>query len=254
MMSGKAIEILTLAASPKLKERASQKARFSEDLIQDCLQILAGEEPDDLFEIIPRIGVLRDSRFNRPLLHLLRSNDMRCRVFAAYAMGAMGSEEFLEPLKAAFESAAKLPDRSGDELLLATAEAIGALGDEAAVDFFLPILRGTAADYRVGKRLWKPMVEAIGAIAQQGGTRSVMALVELTHHKVAELRASSISELSVAFWHRPNEIPDTTLHRIHDLTRDPSPSVAESALSALQSLADVGCHRAEKLFSRRRSG
>jgi len=53
----------------------------------------------------------------------------------------------------------------------------------------------------------------------------------------------------VAYWHRPNEIADSTLNRIHELIDDRTPVVAESALAALQNLADVGCRRAEDLFS-----
>jgi HEAT repeat protein len=135
-----------------------------------------------------------------------------------------------------------------EELQIAIIEAIGAIGDDAAVDFFLPILTGPDNARETGKmRKW--ILESLGAIAQQGGARSLEALLKLTEQNDAELRAQALSELSVAYWHRPNEIEEATLERIYELTQDRSPVVAESALDALQSLADVGCRKAEKLFA-----
>jgi len=66
-------------------------------MIKDCLEIIESGDIEDLFEIIPRIGVLRDSRFQEPLLALLRHEDVKRREFAAYSMGAMGDQVFLEP-------------------------------------------------------------------------------------------------------------------------------------------------------------
>lgn len=63
---------------------------------------------EDLFEIIPRVGVLRDRRFHEPLLEMLFQKDLKRREFAAYSMGAMGDREFLEPLKKAFVESQKI--------------------------------------------------------------------------------------------------------------------------------------------------
>lgn len=226
----------------------SRSPRFSEEMIQDCLTIMKSGTVEDLFEIIPRIGVLRDKRFHRPLLELLRGKDVKRREFAAYAMGAMGDREFLEPLKEVFLETCVRREGGPQALQVAVIEAIGALGDDAAAEFFLPVLTGD----QVGRdriRLCKCILDSLGAIAQQGGPRSLEVLVKLTHHRNAEIRAHSLSELAVAYWHRPNEISDDTLDRIIELVHDRSSIVAESALAALQSLADVGCTRAEKFFA-----
>jgi len=201
---------------------------------------------EDLFEIIPRIGVLRDRRFHEPLIAMLCQKDAKRCEFAAYAMGAMGNREFLAPLKKAFLEARNMKGFGSQDFLIAVIEAIGAIGDDAAVDFFLPILKSPEAAAQV--RMLKWIVESLGAIAQQGGTRSLEALLEMTEHRNPEIRAQALSELAVAYWHRPNEIADSTLKRIYDLTTDRTAIVADSALAALQSLADVGCRRAEKLF------
>jgi HEAT repeat protein len=217
-------------------------------MIQECLMIMESGDIEDLFEIIPRIGVLRDSRFHDPLLHFLAEKQVKQREFAAYAMGAMGNREFLEPLKQAFLESAEMKGFGVEELQIAVIEAIGAIGDDAAADFFVPIVKTDAAGREKGK-IAKWIVESLGAIAQQGGTRSLEALLELTGHADGEIRGLALSELSVAYWHRPNDIEDSTLEKIYELTQDQDPYVAECAVASLQSLADVGCQRAEKLFS-----
>jgi hypothetical protein len=219
-------------------------------MIQECLLVMQAEnaEAEDLFEIIPRIGVLRDSRFHEPLLDMLFERDIKRREFAAYALGAMGNREFVEPLKKAFLDSQKLKGFGAREFQIAVIEAIGAIGDDAAADFFLPIVRSGGVGKTLGKiPHW--ILESLGTIAQQGGVKSLRALLELAGHPDPEIQSLAISELSVAYWHRPNEIEDSTLELIYELTKDHSPTVAESALAALQSLADVGCRRAEKLFS-----
>ncbi len=230
-----------------MKKTASADApHFSEEMVRDCLKIMESGDIEDMFEIIPRIGVIRDSRFHDPLIRLLAQRDPKRCEFAAYAMGAMSDHEFLEPLKKAFLQAQKMKGFGAQDFLIAVIEAIGAIGDDAAVEFFLPILRD--ADVAPQNRMLKWIVESLGAIAQQGGVRSVSALLEITEHHNLELRAQALSELAVAYWHRPNDIEDATLRRIYELTRDRSSLVSESAIAALQSLADVGCRRAEGLF------
>lgn len=236
------LEVVDLEKTPSRKV-----SRYSEELIQDCLLTMESGDIEDLFQIIPRIGVLRDPRFHNPLILMLSHEDTKRCEFAAYAMGAMGDHEFLGPLKQAFLEARKMRGFGAQDFLIAVIEAIGAIGDDAAVEFFLPILKNS--DTTASVRILKWIVESLGAIAQQGGARSIEALLETTEHHNPELRSQALLELSVAFWHRPNEIPEATVKRIYGLTRDRNPLVAESALSALQSLANVGCRRAEKLFS-----
>lgn len=231
-------------AEPPRKKRPQE---FSNEIVEDCLRIMATASGKDLFEIIPRVGVLRDPRFSEPLTSLLAHKDLKHREFAAYAMGAMGDRQFLEPLRQAFNEALLLKGSRAEELQVAVIEAIGAIGDDGAVEFFMPILRKPAGN-RQELQIQRWMLEALGAIAQQGGEASLAALLELTLHQVPKLRAQAISELSVAYWHRPNKIPSRVLSRICESARDRDSSVSESAIAALQSLADVGCRRAETMF------
>ena len=229
--------------------RKKRPQGFSDEVVEDCLRIMASASGKDLFEIIPRVGVLRDPRFFKPLTALLAHKDLKRREFAAYAMGAMGDRRFLEPLKKAFTEALALKGSHAEDLQVALVEAIGAIGDDRAVDFFMPTL-GVPPGNRQERQIQRWMLEALGSIAQQGGEASVAALLELANqHKVPELRAQAIMELSVAYWHRPNKIPSRILVRICESTRDQDTVVSESALAALRSLADVGCRRAEMMFS-----
>jgi HEAT repeat protein len=228
-------------------------------MIRECFSIMESGDIEDLFEIIPRIGVLRDPRFNEPLLKLLSKDDIKRREFAAYCMGAMGDRAFIEPLKKAFSRAKQLKGFGARELQVAIIEAIGAIGDDAAVDFFLPTLKSFCATKAAVERkksvsksaskMSKWIIESLGSIAQQGGKRSLEALFELTSHDDPEIQAQALSELSVAYWHRPNAIEDSVLEKIYELTTHPNDVVAESALAALQNLADVGCRRAEVYFT-----
>jgi HEAT repeat protein len=240
------------------KSPSRKKKRFSEEMIRDCLQIIESADVDELFEIIPRIGVLRDARFHEPLIGLLSGRDIKRREFAAYSMGAIGDRIFLEPLKKAFLEAWAHKGFGSSELQIAIIEAIGAIGDDAAVSFFLPTLKSCcdqkAAGSRKGKSkstaaMGKWIIESLGAIAQQGGDESLKALIELTQHSDPEIKSQALSEISVAYWHRPNEVDDSTLDKIYALTTHPETLVADSALAALQNLADVGCKRAEIYFT-----
>ena len=226
-------------------------------MIRECLVIMESGDIEDLFEIIPRIGVLRDARFKEPLLAFLSHQDVRRREFAAYAMGALRDRTFLDPLKLAFLRAKQLKGSGARDLQIAIIEAIGSIGDDASVDFFLPALKSCCATKasaekkgagKIASRMSKWIIESLGAIAQQGGKRSLEALIELLEHDDPEIQALAVSELSVAYWHRPNEIKDDTLQKIYNLTTDEEAAVAESALSALQNLADVGCTQAEAFF------
>lgn len=219
-------------------------------MIQACLETMHTANAEELFEILPRIGVLRDTRFGKPLLRLLeQKEDLKRREFAAYALGALGTKEFLEPLKRAFLEIRDSRGAAARDVQMAIIEAIGSLGDDAAAEFFLPILSEETPG-RQSARLHRCIIESLGALAQQGGGRSLEVLLSLTQKGDPELRALALSELSVAYWHRPNEIDQATLQRIVDLTNDRSTLVAESALAALESLADVGCRRAERLFKK----
>ena len=95
----------------------------------------------------------------------------------------------------------------------------------------------------------KWIIESLGAIAQQGGFRSLDALLELAAHHDPEIQAQALSELSVPIGTGQTMSKIPPWQKIYELTKHPEPLVAESALAALQNLADVGCRRAEEFFA-----
>jgi len=107
-----------------------KRIRFSEEIVQECLRVLTSGDPEELFEIIPRLGVLRDPRFDKCLLAFLSDKDIKKREFAACAMGAVRRHEFLQPLKEVFMEVRKKKGFGTDEFVLAVIEAIGTLGDD----------------------------------------------------------------------------------------------------------------------------
>ena len=67
--------------------------------------------------------------------------------------------------------------------------------------------------------------------------------------KNSGLRAQAVRELAVAYWHRPNEVPETVFHAMTVLAGDDSDEVRGAALSALSDLAQLGCEAAEQYMS-----
>src|SRR5262249_35037028 len=153
-----------------------------------------------------------------------------------------------DPLKKCFDETKDRFGGAAEQLQVAVLEAIGAIGDDGAAEFFVTALESTDGERRGKGKMRRAVVEAMGAVGQQGGERALEALLALTQHRDPELRAQAVAELSVAYWHRPNEIPESTLQKIYGLREDPDEGVSESAVAALDSLADVGCRRAERLF------
>jgi len=86
---------------------SSQEARrFSEEIIQDCLLIMESGSVEELFEIIPRLGVLRDPR-SYPSDHHAGSSRRQALRVCRICDGSMGNQEFLDYLKKAFLKAQK---------------------------------------------------------------------------------------------------------------------------------------------------
>lgn len=232
------------------------KKLFSEDSVLECLKVLESGETEDLFELLPRISIVRDRRFYPLLLALLEHKEVRRREFAACAMGAMADGVFLEPLKKVFYKNRQLRDFGGRELQVAIIEAIGAIGNDDAVDFFLPELLNLRQAAAVGRNkkddeMCRCIIGAIGAVAQQGRPRSLATLAELATSEDPQIQVMALAELSGAYWHRPNDISDDALSDIYGMTAIGNRTVAEAALAVLQNLADVGCKRAEALFRKR---
>src|SRR5690606_8627382 len=125
---------------------------------------------------------------------------------------------------------------------------LGELGSEKGVEPLMEVYqrdsRGDSFD--VERKLL--VISALGRLGQQGIVSAQQQLARIINEGEPRFQVAAISELSVAFWHSPNAIADTILHKIASLTDDPSDEVRRAARNALFNLAQLGCAAAEDMF------
>ena len=220
-----------------------------EKLIRACLKILQDGKRDELYSILPYISVVRTPSFFPPLIELLQSNRKEQQEFAALALGSLGDSKAIGPLYEVFVEPSIFRETSTQSLQASIILALGQIGNEGAVGPLLQIyaLDSRSVTLRINRRMW--VLSAIGNIAQQGSTLGVKELVRLMRNKDTALRAHAVNELAIAFWHRPNDIPDTVLQQMLSLTRDKARTVRNAAIWSLSDLADLGCRGARQFLS-----
>lgn len=214
-----------------------------EKLIQTCLKILVEGKAKKLYEVLPHISIVRSPLFLEPLLKLLKSGNRNQKEFAAVALGSLGDSRAIEPLYTTFTKPSTLRGKGSQSLQASIIHALGEIGDEQAIEPLQAIFKGegSAALRRKG---W--VLSALGNLAQQGHAVAVKELTGVMKDKDPALRAQAVRELAVAYWHRPNEVPETVFHAITVLAADDSDEVRGAALVALTDLAQLGCEAAEQ--------
>ena len=214
-----------------------------EKLIQTCLSILLEGKAKKLYEVLPHISVVRSPLFLEPLLKLLQSGNRNQKEFAAIALGSLGDARAIEPLYKVFVKPSTFRGKGSQSLQASIIHALGEIGDEQAIEPLQAIYKGegVAALRRKG---W--ILSALGNLAQQGHVVAVKELTRVMKEKDPALRAQAVRELAVAYWHRPNEVPETVFHTMTVLAGDDSDEVRGAALSALSDLGQLGCQAAEQ--------
>ncbi len=218
--------------------------------VERCLNILRTGKINELYSILPQIGVLRDESFLEPLLELLRSRDGKKREFAAHALGVMENPKALRFLYQALNDPLTTQGKGNIAVETAIIDAMGEIGSDEAVVYLCQMLNISEPNDLFARKRRELAIEALGAIAQQGGVRALEILYELLDAPDAETKIDAIPEIAVAFWHRPNEIPDRVLEKLLKLTADSNPSVRSTALSELKTLAEFGCQKAREDLTR----
>ena len=215
-----------------------------EELIQTCIAILSRGKEKQLYEVLPHISIVRSPTFLEPLLKLLESGKHYQQEFAAVALGSMGDGRAIEPLFKLFMQPSSLRGRGAPSLQATIIHALGEIGDERAIKPLLEIydLAPGSNSSSSRRQIW--ILAAIGNLAQQGNVMAVKELTRLMRDEDTLLRAQAVTEMGVAFWQRPNEMPETVLQEIISLTRDPSQEVQTAALASLSDLAKLGCQGA----------
>ena len=214
-----------------------------EKLIQTCLSILVEGKDKKLYEVLPHISIVRSPLFLEPLLQLLQSRNRNQKEFAAVALGSLGDAQAIEPLYKVFVEPSTFRGKGSQSLQASIIHALGEVGDGQAIEPLQAIYKreGNAA---VRRKAW--VLSALGNLAQQGNVGAVKELTRVMKEKAPALRAQAVQELAVAYWHRPNQVPETVFHVMTVLAGDDSDEVRGAALAALSDLGQLGCQAAEK--------
>ncbi len=202
------------------------------------------------YGVLPHIRVLHLPAFVAPLLELLQSSEKDQQQLAALALGSLGDPETVQPLFEAFMKSVNSggdPDRS---LQTAIIVSLGEIGEGSAVEPLLKIYEWTASSGNFVLRRKKPVLTAVGNLAQQGCRLAEGKLRQFLREEKAGLQAQALSELCISYWHRPQELSEDLRLEMLSKIESPSEEVREIALSSLSTLADLGCWGVEHYFNR----
>lgn len=219
-----------------------------QNLITTCLDIIRRGDSKELYEIVPHVRLLRAPEFLDPLLELLSSGSVEQKTAVAMVLGSLGDWSAIRPLTEVCLAAATSKERGADSLQAAAISALGEFGCAEATEALVEIM-----GIQVPKDYFKAhrpglVVSSLSQIAQQGVERAETELRRLIDEAPTEVRCQALAELCVAFWHRPNEMPEEFLAVIENIARDESKALRTTALASLSSLAQLGCVRAQELI------
>jgi HEAT repeat protein len=225
-----------------------------DQLVATCIEILKSGNEAERYKILPHVSVTRCKRFLDPLLGLLGSGTPGDKEFAALGLGALGDPAAIDPLFAVLQDAHIFNKGWNRSLEAAVILTLGEIGHEKAVDLLLQVydLRYLGEPSAHNRKV--NVLSALGLLAQQGSERAVGELLTLAAQEVSDRQAQAVTELSVAYWHRAHQVPDTVLKAMYKMTQAGADEVRRAAVAALSTLANLGCRRAGGYFSAPASG
>ena len=209
-------------------------------MVRTCLGIFSHGTEEQLYEILPHIGILRSPLFLKPLLSLLKSGKSYQQEFAAVALGSVGDSRAIRSLAKVFMESISAHRGEVRSLQASIIQSLGDIGNEQAIQPLLRIYKLRVGSDR-SSSCWQGWVlTALGNLAQQGGMQAVRELTTCMRTESELLRAQAVAEMAMAFWHRPAEVPEEVLKDMYMMTADRSEGVRAAALSALSDLAKLG--------------
>jgi HEAT repeat protein len=226
----------------------SQRQKLQQEAVEQCIDIIQNGSVQDKYRILPKISVVRDECFLKPLLRILKTGSRQEREFAALAVGALERNESLDSLYEALLANENHRGAGNQSLQAAIIVAMGEIGNDDVVPYLRKAMDFTYKGDNFVKKRQKLILSAAAHIAQQGGKAAVDFIKAYLSEADPSMRAHALSELSIAYWHRPNEIPRDILEKFVRLTQDRHSEVRSAAVSSLANLADLGCDKAQDYF------
>ncbi len=216
-----------------------------EEQFRRCFEILEFGTLEECYEILPHLSILRDNRFLPLLESFLESENEKVREMAICAVCAIGTNEALDVLIQRFEDEYLL---GKIDLQILIIDGIGEIGSEKGVDFLINTFDKNYRNEKVDKKIKVSIIEALGAMGQQGSEKAVKFLEKLLEHSDSIIRANAITGITTVYWNRPNEIPEKLFNKLISKFDDPNFFVVYSLISAIENLADIGCEKAMEIF------
>lgn len=144
--------------------------------IEELLEALADPRFNVRFEAIIAVAHMRrDPRLTAALVDVLKGNEIALRVIAAWALGRIGDQSALEPLRYALDSRYR-------SLQLHSARALGALHDTESIPLLMERL-----DSELDSDLQLAYASALGQLQAVEATKPALALLEATDDEGARM-------------------------------------------------------------------
>ncbi|HEY3130527.1 MAG TPA: hypothetical protein VGL91_13785 [Acidobacteriota bacterium] len=224
-------------------------AKPQRESLEHCLEVIQEGSIEEKYKILPEISILRSAELIGPLLKILKKGHRQGKEFAALALGALEQTESLDSLYRAVTDPENHRGPGNQSLQTAIIVAMGEIGHDDAIRFLRKAIDYTFKGDVFFKKRKKLILSSAAYVAQQGGLDAVEFIKEYLFCDDPSLRAHALTELSIAYWHRPNHIPDEVLESFFELARDRNSEVRTAAVSSLANLADLGCKKAEDFFT-----
>ncbi|MEE8585853.1 MAG: HEAT repeat domain-containing protein, partial [Acidobacteriota bacterium] len=177
---------------------------------------------------------------------LLHKGNERQKELAAIALGSLGDPEAIPSLFRVYRSLKNRRGQGNEALRVALILALGEIGHEEAVEALADLYQSKDSVFQAQRK--QLVLSSLGLLAQQGSVKAEQHLTRLLNEKDEGTQVEALCELAVAYWHRPDQIPDSLLLRMSRLARQGRGQIRQAALSSLRSLADLGCRPAEEFF------
>lgn len=219
-------------------------------LLATCLEIVQNGSPSELYEVIPHIRILRAEELLEPLIQLLESEDSELSSAAATALGSLGDEKGVARLRSAYFETSSPASDGTDSFPAAIIAALGEIPSALSVEALLEIFeleKKAEAEEPIRREL---VVSALGQLAQQEVKAAETELFHLLDSPEILIQKVAITELCLAYWHRPSAAPTPLLERVFKMILNGPIEISSAAAGSLASLSQLGSQRAEELMNR----